>query len=318
MTQNISLLQDNYTAYAHGKLLLTAEYLVLDGAAALALPCKYGQSMQVVSTSGAGRIAECESLNDFGQIWFKGRFDLDHLSVLSSSDAAIAERFLSILEYIVEQNESVFPVDTHFSFTHQIDFSRAWGLGTSSTLIYNMATWAGVDAYDLLDNTFGGSGYDIACAGAKGPVRYRRNSAAPKYVEVDFKPPFSEHIYFVYLGKKQNSREGIKNYRALDNEAKKPHAVAEVEELNDNILAAKKLSDFEESIREHEGIISNIIGMPKVKDLYFSDLDGAAKSLGAWGGDFVLLTYLGEFETLKKYCQSKGFEIVIPYKKMIL
>ena len=311
-------MQTQSSFHAHGKLLLTAEYLVLDGAAALALPCKYGQSMQVVSTSGAGRIVECKSLDSTGQAWFKGSFDIDKLSVLSSTDAEIAERFLSILKFLVEQNESAFSMDTHLAFTHQIDFARDWGLGTSSTLIYNMATWAGVDAYDLLESTFGGSGYDIACAGAKGPLRYRRKSPEPRFEEVDFRPSFSEHIYFVYLGKKQNSREGIKNYRALDNEAKKPHAIAEVEELNDNILAAKKLSDFEESIREHEGIISNIIGMPKVKDLYFSDLEGAAKSLGAWGGDFVLLTWEEGHDALKKYCESKGFEVVIPYHKMIL
>ena len=33
--------------YSHGKLLLTAEYVVLDGAKALALPTKYGQSLTV-------------------------------------------------------------------------------------------------------------------------------------------------------------------------------------------------------------------------------------------------------------------------------
>ena len=33
--------------YSHGKLLLTAEYAVLDGAKALALPTKLGQSLEV-------------------------------------------------------------------------------------------------------------------------------------------------------------------------------------------------------------------------------------------------------------------------------
>ena len=35
--------------YSHGKLLLTGEYLVLDGALALAVPCKLGQSLTVRS-----------------------------------------------------------------------------------------------------------------------------------------------------------------------------------------------------------------------------------------------------------------------------
>ncbi len=33
--------------YSRGKLLLTGEYVVLDGALALALPTKFGQSLKV-------------------------------------------------------------------------------------------------------------------------------------------------------------------------------------------------------------------------------------------------------------------------------
>jgi len=311
-------LLSNYSARANGKLLLTAEYLVLDGAAALALPCKYGQTMSVKKNMDVMTTVVCESMNTAGNIWFSGTFDMDNLAVLNTSDTPVAERFLSILKFIQKSNPAKFTSNTCLYFTHQIDFDRQWGLGTSSTLIYNMATWGGVNPYDLLAHTFGGSGYDIACAGASGPLLYRRQSPVPTFKSVTFDPPFADQLYFVYLGKKQNSREGIKNYRALQNESKKPHAIAEVEELNDNILAAKTLADFEESMCEHEDIISNIIEMPKVKDTCFSDLDGEAKSLGAWGGDFVLLTYEGGQESLKMYCQLKGFDLVISYEQMIL
>ena len=274
--------------------------------------------MQVSGTMSVGRVVECRSLDAQRQEWFSGRFDVAAGTVLSATDDGVAERFLSILMYLDKHNKTAFPEDTQLVFEHQIDFARDWGLGTSSTLIYNMATWAKVDPYGLSDHVFGGSGYDIACAGASGPLRYRRNNPAPRHVEIDFNPVFKDDIYFVYLGKKQNSREGIKNYRSLDNEHKKPHAIAEVEELNDNILGAKTLAEFEESIQEHEDIISNVIGMPKVKELLFSDLNGVAKSLGAWGGDFAMLTHQGGYDVLKKYCQDKGFDIVIPYQQMIL
>ena len=39
------------TFYSHGKLLISAEYAVLDGALALALPTKFGQSLSVKSNS---------------------------------------------------------------------------------------------------------------------------------------------------------------------------------------------------------------------------------------------------------------------------
>ena len=36
--------------YSNGKLLLTGEYAVLDGAKSLAIPVKYGQSLTAVET----------------------------------------------------------------------------------------------------------------------------------------------------------------------------------------------------------------------------------------------------------------------------
>jgi len=307
-----------YSGRAHGKLLLTAEYLVLDGARAIALPTKYGQSMKVTASTGKENKLVCKSYDEENLIWFESEFDLSNFLVQSTNDDEIAERFLSLLKFIAEKNPSLFSDVDEFEIENKSDFNRQWGLGTSSTLIHNLATWSGVDPYDILAHSFGGSGYDLACAAAKGPILYKRNSPAPRFTQVEFDPEFSDQIYFVYLGKKQNSRDGIQNYRAQQLGDKIIHAIAEVEELNENILGATNIGDFEESLEEHESIISNVIGLPKVKDLYFQDLEGAAKSLGAWGGDFVLLTHQGEFDDLKTYCQQKGFDVVIPYKEMIL
>ena len=38
---------NKHTFYSNGKLLLTGEYVVLDGANALAVPTKYGQNLVV-------------------------------------------------------------------------------------------------------------------------------------------------------------------------------------------------------------------------------------------------------------------------------
>ena len=255
-------------------------------------------------------------MND--ELWFEGTFDLDKQQIVSATEQNVAETFLKLLLFIQSHHPEKFPAKTNLHFTHELDFPRTWGLGSSSTLIYNMANWAGLDPFILAEYIFGGSGYDIACAGASGPIKYKRLSPAPRYKTIDFNPSFAEQLYFVYLGQKQNSREGIRSYRERCPAEKKPHAIAEVEELNENILAANSLGDFEESIREHESIIANIIEMPKVKDLYFSDLAGEAKSLGAWGGDFALLTFQGGLSELKKYCQPKGMDVVIPFKEMIL
>jgi len=52
-----------------------------------------------------------------------------------------------------------------------------------------------------------------------------------------------------------------------------------------------------------------------VQEIYFSDYFGQTKSLGAWGGDFILAT--GNEDT-SKYFKEKGFQTVIPYQDLIL
>jgi hypothetical protein len=52
-----------------------------------------------------------------------------------------------------------------------------------------------------------------------------------------------------------------------------------------------------------------------VKERLFDDYFGAVKSLGAWGGDFVLAT--GD-KTTPAYFKKKGYSTVLTYKEMIL
>ena len=48
-----------------------------------------------------------------------------------------------------------------------------------------------------------------------------------------------------------------------------------------------------------------------------SDFDGGIKSLGAWGGDFILAASATGEETVKAYFSNKGLNTVIPYEEMI-
>ncbi len=43
-----------------------------------------------------------------------------------------------------------------------MNFDKNWGLGSSSTLINNISSWAKINPYDLLWSIGKGSGYDIA------------------------------------------------------------------------------------------------------------------------------------------------------------
>ena len=154
--------------YSNGKLLLSGEYAILDGALGLAIPTSYGQSLQVTPTSSG--VLEWTSLDENDHSWFSAAFDLANLKVVSTSDESMAQTLAHLLLEANAQNPLLLIDSDGFEVTTRLTFPRSWGLGTSSTLINNLAQWARVDAFQLLWNAFGGSGYDIACAQHNSPI----------------------------------------------------------------------------------------------------------------------------------------------------
>ncbi len=149
--------------YSHGKLLLTGEYVVLDGALALALPTKFGQYLNVNPVDEPKII--WKSLDEKGKVWFEDSLTIDEITSASSKPRNdVSNRLLQILQIAKQLNPDFLNDKKGFEVTTKLEFPNFWGLGTSSTLINNIAKWANVDAYRLLKLTFGGSGYDIACA----------------------------------------------------------------------------------------------------------------------------------------------------------
>ncbi len=298
--------------YSNGKLLLTAEYGVLDGATALAVPTTVGQNLSVTTHPEQHRIL-WESFNNDGTVWFRASLKKEQLLPDSFSNEKMAQRLAEILRAARDLNPQFLNNGDGLHIKTELGFDRNWGLGSSSTLINNIAQWAGVDPYMLLDRTFGGSGYDIACAKHNHPVLYTLKNGAPKVEETTFHPPFLEQLYFVYLNKKQDSREAIKNYRKHVKDS--PKLVEKLTELTQSILKTDNLPEFQSLLNEHENVLSKVLHLPTVKDRLFTDYDGVIKSLGGWGGDFILAA--GNEKT-PAYFKGKGFSVVIPYKDMVL
>ena len=301
---------------SNGKLLLTAEYAVLDGAKALAIPTKYGQSLSVVANN-SNKI-NWKSYNELGEVWFEDVFSIENtptaLSLTSALKNDISERLIEILKAVLSLNPEFLTSNLGYNITTHQDFNRLWGLGTSSTLINNIANWANVDAYQLLAKTFGGSGYDIACAQHNYPITYQLNSKhKPKVEAVNFHPNFKHQLYFVYLNQKQNSRDGISTYKK--NAEINSDNIAQINAITEAMIVCKSLSEFESLVEKHEDIISKLIQQDPIKNQFFSDFNGTIKSLGAWGGDFVLVTSKNK---PKAYFNAKGYDTVIPYEDMIL
>ena len=295
------------TYHANGKLLLTGEYFILDGAVGLALPTKFGQTLTVESSSEKGIF--WKSLDHENKVWFESQFS-ESLEIISSSDKDVAKTLQNILSHC--------KLTTHNSqLTTKLDFPQNWGLGSSSTLISLLAQYVNVDPYELLAKTFGGSGYDIACATANSAITYQLTTHDSRLTtEINFHPTFSNHLYFVHLGKKQNSREGIQHYKNLTID--KSDYIEQISELTQKIIHAKELDEFCYYLEVHENIIAGTLQLQKVKDLYFSDFPGTVKSLGAWGGDFILVASDESPEMITTYFQQKGFSTLLSYKDMIL
>jgi len=81
------------------------------------------------------------------------------------------------------------------------------------------------------------------------------------------------------------------------------------------MISCTTLETFQFLMQNHENIISNIIKKKPIKETLFNDFNGSIKSLGAWGGDFVLVA--SEVDPTS-YFKNKGFNTIIPYQDMIL
>ncbi|MGB2311865.1 MAG: GYDIA family GHMP kinase [Flavobacteriaceae bacterium] len=295
--------------YSHGKLLLTGEYMVLVGAEALAIPTKMGQSLEF--EPNYSKTLNWESWDFKNKLWFNATLDILDFSISNSSDEDIATRLAQILKAVRDQKNNFLRKNGGTVKTH-LEFERQWGLGTSSTLISNLASWSQTNPYKLLQNSFGGSGYDIACATAKSPLIFRKQHLDPHIERCEFEPPFKTSLYFVYLNQKKNSREAIQAFKRQNISEEQ---VAYASRLTRAVMKANTLTEFERLINEHESFISNILGVVPVKEKLFPDFQGAIKSLGAWGGDFILAT--GDKDT-PGYFKNKGFKVVMAYKEMLL
>ena len=301
------------TFYSNGKLLLTGEYLVLDGAKALALPTKMGQNLQVVTHDKP--TISWKSFDADGTIWFEDELELDAIiNYKEAAESSVKNTLLTILHHAHLLQPSFFQERVGYQIETALTFPKKWGLGTSSTLINNLAQWLKIDAFELLNNSFGGSGYDIACAQNDTPIFYRLENQKPNVTPLDFQPEFASNLYFVYLNQKQSSKNAIAAYYNKKHEKLK-QSIANINKLSDAVATAKNIKPFANALQLHENELSAILELLTVQEALFSDFDGVVKSLGAWGGDFILAIAL---EDPTAYFSSKGYSTVIPYKEMIL
>ncbi|HET7361546.1 MAG TPA: GYDIA family GHMP kinase [Salinimicrobium sp.] len=310
--------------HSNGKLLLTGEYVVLDGANALALPTKRGQSLKIEPIQQP--ILHWKSENEKEEIWFETKFELknknskDKIFQVSNKKGndqthnKIYNRLFSILKEAHKLNPLVLGQARGIMATSTLEFPQNWGLGSSSTLINNIAQWFKIDAYSLLQNTFGGSGFDIAAARNNAPITFHLSKLGRNVFTAAFNPKFRDELFFVHLNRKQDSREAIAHYKRQPRE-QLSEIIEKISSITHQIITCESITEFELLLEIHETLISKVINIPKIKSSSFPDYPRAIKSLGGWGGDFILATG-GEKE--KEYFRKKGFNTILEYEEMVL
>ena len=276
------------------------------GAEAFALPTKLGQAM-TVSEFTVGTL-DWKAKNHKGELWFEAEFDQETLAVRSSSEPASAQVLRGILSKARDLNPEFLKEGTGYRVETHLQFPNDWGLGSSSTLICNVAKWSETNAFDLSEASFGGSGVDIAIGMVGSELLYSRPPAWDSFV---FQPPFKENLYFIHLGIKQNSRDAI----ALFDQSKVQESdIKRISEISRALVSTSKAEDFQALITEHEEILAHILGRQTVKEVRFMEYPYAIKSLGAWGGDFIL-AYAEDGS--EQYFRDLGYETVLPFQQII-
>lgn len=281
--------------------MLFGEYLVLNGSDCLAFPLKFGQTLSVTKSDGI----TWESYSKHG-IWFSVSMSND-FTVLDTNNEEVAGILRQLFLVIRAEKPDL---DFNQRFKAEANFELNWGLGSSSTLISLLSQWSGVEPRKLLDVSFGGSGYDVACATATAPILYATGNVKK---EVLLPESITNQLLFVYSGNKQNSREEIKRFKKSE---VTQHQVDAMNEMISNALQTDKIEVFEQQLDLSEELISSTIETTKLKQRLFTDYPYSIKSLGAWGGDFFLATYR-DLETAKSYFEEKGYDVLFTYQEFI-
>ncbi len=287
--------------------------MVLDGAKAFALPTKFGQNL--VIEEGNNQIIHWKSHDHDGSIWFEAMIPFGSVIRKERFDAShnIKNTLIEILHEAYLMNSNFITQAKGYKITTELTFPKFWGLGTSSTLINNIAQWLQIDAFELLRKSFGGSGYDLACAQNNSPILYQLVDEKPVVETIAFEPDFLDKIYFVYLNKKQSSKNAITSY--LNQRGNIDQTIQKIDKITSLVIQSTAPKEFALALQQHEIEMSAVLELQTVQERLFEDFKGVVKSLGAWGGDFVLAI---SKENPTSYFKEKGFEIVIPYNDMIL
>ncbi len=112
-------------------------------------------------------------------------------------------------------------------------------------------------------------------------------------------------VFFVHLNKKQNSFDAVRSYNELKTEIELQDCIESLNQITNKFIQADTLQQWEAAMNEHEHLISAILEQETIKEKLFPMYPNSIKSLGAWGGDFIMATGTKEDSN---YFLEKGYK----------
>ncbi|HAQ65460.1 MAG TPA: hypothetical protein DCR43_06380 [Bacteroidales bacterium] len=295
-----------------GKLLITGEYAVLVGAVSLVVPVQYTQQLAILP----GEDNQLHWITSYNETtYLSATFRLSDFQVLSCSDSQQAA-FLTKLLQNVRRLNPMFLNYGGFRAHSVMGAHPQWGFGSSAQLTVNVARWAGVDPLELNHLVSNGSGADVACSMVGHAIHYSTSLKQPDFRKVSFNPPFADKLLLVYSNRKQDSSSSVKNF--LLHRHLMDSVVNHFSEITREVTTTTNIRTFAGLLAEHEKMLKTVLKQPTVQETLFDGFPGVIKSLGAWGGDFMLAVPDIDVEDATEWFVGRGYSTVLSFHETML
>jgi hypothetical protein len=118
------------------------------------------------------------------------------------------------------------------------------------------------------------------------------------------------------MGNKQNTLRSVSEYRMAA--IVTPKTIESIDDITLKMTESDNIESFMRLMHEHEKILSDVLKKPAIKNSLFTDFPGEIKSLGAWGGDFIMAVTPEDDEYVKSFFEKRSMGPVFPFENLIL
>lgn len=278
----------------------------------LAVPLRWGQTLKVSENQGAE--VHWVSKDPEGQKWFECKLNLIDFSVEKTTDEDRAGFIQSLIKSAAQLNSDFLSKWKKYKITSDLEFNPEWGLGSSSTLIANLAQWAELSPFELYFDTQEGSGYDVAAAISDAPFLYQKSETELSFETFDWDQKLMETIVVFYQGNKQSSAAEVSDWKK--NKRWNRGDISHMSTISESLADCSDVEQAMKLFGEHLKMMEKILDQRAFEGRY-ADFDGVMKPLGAWGGDFGL-ALSPDPEYTKKYLSKQGLEHVFQLSEIVL